>query len=49
MDGFSGYNQIKLAEEDQTKTSFITQWGLSFTKLCPQKASKTLGQHIKEP
>lgn len=24
MDGFSGYNQIRLAEEDQTKTSFIT-------------------------
>ena len=27
MDGFSGYNQIKLAEEYQEKTSFITPWG----------------------
>ena len=27
MDGFSGYNQIKMAEEDKTKTKFITHWG----------------------
>ncbi len=27
MDGFSGYNQIRLAEEDQEKTSFTTPWG----------------------
>lgn len=27
MDGFSGYNQIQLVEEDQHKTSFITPWG----------------------
>lgn len=27
MDGFSGYNQIKMAEEDMEKTSFITHWG----------------------
>ena len=24
MDAFSGYNQIKMAEEDQEKTAFIT-------------------------
>ena len=24
MDGFSGYNQIRLVEEDMEKTSFIT-------------------------
>ena len=24
MDAFSGYNQIRMAEEDQEKTSFIT-------------------------
>ena len=24
MDGFSGYNQIKMAQEDTEKTSFIT-------------------------
>ncbi|RDX98125.1 Retrovirus-related Pol polyprotein from transposon 17.6, partial [Mucuna pruriens] len=27
MDGFSGYNQIKMALEDMEKTTFITQWG----------------------
>src|SRR5450432_3937423 len=28
MDGFSGYNQIRLAEEDQEKTAFISPWGV---------------------
>lgn len=27
MDAFSGYNQIKMAEEDREKTAFITQIG----------------------
>ena len=27
MDGFSRYNQIKMAPEDREKTSFITPWG----------------------
>ena len=27
MDGYSGYNQIKLAARDQSKTSFTTPWG----------------------
>ena len=27
MDGFSGYNQIKMAEEDKAKTTFTTHWG----------------------
>ena len=27
MDGFSGYNQIKMAPEDMEKTTFITLWG----------------------
>ena len=27
MDGFSGYNQIKMAEEDKPKTAFVTHWG----------------------
>ena len=26
MDGFSGYNQIKMLLEDQEKTSFTTPW-----------------------
>lgn len=27
MDGFSGYNQIKMAPVDMEKTTFITHWG----------------------
>ena len=27
MDGFSGYNQIKMAPNDMEKTTFITPWG----------------------
>jgi hypothetical protein len=27
LDGFSGYNQIQMAEEDQEKTAFVTEWG----------------------
>ena len=27
MDGFSGYNQIKKAEEEKAKTAFTTHWG----------------------
>ena len=27
MDGFSRYNQIKMAPDDMEKTSFITPWG----------------------
>jgi len=27
MDGFSGYNQIKMSPRDREKTSFITPWG----------------------
>ena len=27
MDGFSGYNQIKVLPKDQEKTDFTTPWG----------------------
>ena len=27
MDGFSGYNQINICPEDQSKTAFICLWG----------------------
>ena len=33
MDGFSGYNQIKMALENMEKTSFITPWGTYFYKV----------------
>ena len=35
MDTFSGYNQIKVAEEDQEKTAFITNQGLYYYKVMP--------------
>ena len=28
LDGFSGYNQVKMAPEDRDKTAFITEWGV---------------------
>ena len=35
MDVFSRYNQIKMAEEDQEKTAFITSQGLYCYKVMP--------------
>ena len=35
MDGFLGYNQIKMALEDMEKTSFITPWGTYCYKVMP--------------
>ena len=35
MDAFSGYNQIRMAEEDQEKTSLITSQGLYCFKVMP--------------
>ena len=35
MDGFSRYNQIKMAPEDMEKTSFITPWGMYCYKVMP--------------
>ncbi|XP_031392283.1 uncharacterized protein LOC116204334, partial [Punica granatum] len=35
MDGFSGYNQIRMAEDDKIKTTFITMWGTFCYKVMP--------------
>lgn len=35
MDGFSGYNQIKMVMEDQEKTAFTTPWGTFCCKVMP--------------
>ena len=35
MDAFSGYNQIKIDESDQEKTSFVTSQGLFCYKVMP--------------
>ena len=33
MDGFLGYNQIKMALKDMEKTTFITLWGTFYYKV----------------
>ncbi|KAG8493371.1 hypothetical protein CXB51_010931 [Gossypium anomalum] len=35
MDGFSGYNQIKMHPEDMSKTTFVTLWGTFCYKVMP--------------
>ncbi|KAH9306737.1 hypothetical protein KI387_011141, partial [Taxus chinensis] len=35
MDGFSGYNHIKITEEDQDKTAFTTPWGTFCYQVMP--------------
>lgn len=35
MDGFSRYNKIWIAEDDQHKTSFTTPWGTFFYNMMP--------------
>ncbi|PKI52583.1 hypothetical protein CRG98_027011 [Punica granatum] len=35
MNGFFGYNGIRMAEEDKTKTTFITMWGTFCYKVVP--------------
>ena len=35
INGFSGYNQIKMAPEDTEKTTFVTQWGTFCYRVMP--------------
>ena len=35
MDGFFGYNQIRIAPEDQSKTAFLTTWGVFCYQVMP--------------
>ena len=35
MDAFSGYNQIRMDEANQEKTSFVTSQGLFYYKVIP--------------
>jgi len=35
MDGFLGYNQIKVALKNQHKTTFTTPWGIFCYKVSP--------------
>ena len=35
LDGFSGYNQVSIKEEDQHKTAFATKWGIYAYRVMP--------------
>jgi hypothetical protein len=35
LDGFSGYNQVLVSEEDRLKTTFRTKWGTFSYKRMP--------------
>ena len=35
MDGFFGYNQIRMAPKDWEKTTFVTMWGTFYYKVMP--------------
>ena len=48
MDGFSGYNQIKMVAEDMEKTTFVTQWGTFCYKVIPF-GLKNVGETYNEP
>uniref|UniRef100_A0A2N9IL83 Uncharacterized protein n=1 Tax=Fagus sylvatica TaxID=28930 RepID=A0A2N9IL83_FAGSY len=45
MDGFSGYNQIKMAEEDKSKTAFVTHWGTFVYDVMPFVSYRTRSSH----
>ena len=31
LDGFNGYNQVRMHPDDQEKTAFVTKWGVFIT------------------
>lgn len=35
MDGYNGYNQVKMAKEDKEKTTFILEWGAYAYNIMP--------------
>ena len=47
MDGFFGYNQIRMALEDREKTAFVIMWG-TFCYKVMLFGLKNAGQLIKE-
>lgn len=44
LNGFSGYNQVLVKEEDQHKTMFTTKWGIFFDTKIPFGLSN--GSHL---
>ena len=51
MDGFSGYNQILMAQEDMEKTTFITEWGTYCYRVIPfgLKNARATYQRVATP
>ena len=47
MDGFSGYNQIRIASEDQSKTAFLTPWGVFCYQIMPFGLKNAGGDLLK--
>ena len=48
LDGFSGYNQIKIAPQDQDKTTFTSPWGTFAYRVLPFGLYVMLQQRFKE-
>ena len=46
MDGFSGYNTIKIGPKDMSKTTFTTEWGV-YCYMVTSFTSRMLRQHTK--
>jgi hypothetical protein len=47
-DGFSGYHQVQITEEDQAKTTFATKWGPFGLKHAPAEFSRIVVATFKE-
>jgi hypothetical protein len=42
LDGFFGYNQVLVVEEDRPKTTFVTPWG-TYAYVCMPFGMKNVG------
>jgi hypothetical protein len=43
LDGFSGYNQVAVTEEDRLKTAFVTPWG-TYSYVCMPIGLNNVGE-----
>ena len=48
MDAFSGYNQIKMKEDNQERTSFVTSQGLFCFKVMPFGLKNVGGRRTRD-
>ena len=48
MDGFLGYNQIRMALEDMKKTTFLTMWGTFCYKVMPFRLKNVEATYQRE-